>query len=70
MTIAGKQDLEFSREWQFAVPFMYLDLRRKGKEYYMKVRESKVGIGLQDNKKDFVLSWGGYALRSDFLQVC
>lgn len=49
---------------------MYLDLRRKGKEYYMKVRESKVGIGLQDNKKDFVLSRGGYALRSDFLQVC
>lgn len=33
----------------FAVSFMRLELRRKGKEDYIKVGESKAGIELQDS---------------------
>lgn len=31
----------------FAVSFMHLELRREQKEGYMKVKENKIGMGLQ-----------------------
>ena len=40
----------------FAVSFMHLKLRREYKEDYMKVGESKVGIGSQDSEQDYVPS--------------
>lgn len=33
----------------FAVSFLHWELRREHKEGYMKAKESKVGIGLQDS---------------------
>lgn len=49
MTVAGKQDLRWSREYSSAVSFMHLKLRRERKEDYTKLGESKVEIGVQDS---------------------
>lgn len=47
MTYAREQDLTCSGAKQFAVSLMHLELKNKTKEDYMKVEESKAGIGLQ-----------------------
>lgn len=43
MTIARKQDLKCYGEWQFCSIFYALEI----KEDYMKVEESKAGVGLE-----------------------
>ena len=50
MTIARKQDLGCSGEWQFCSLFyLHLKLQREHKENYMTVEGNKAGTGLQES---------------------